>query len=522
MQFRTLPLLLAASLGLLSTSIQAGPSSGSVPAKTIAAGNGSGDDAQLPTQRIKATLANYRRWLQQLDRRHAVAGLATAVVVDGKVVFEGTVGYANASTHQPVTPDTVFRLASLSKAFATAITAMLVRDGRLSWDAHLVNILPFFKLKKVPDTQQATVADILGQRLGLPRNTYDNMLEDDIPYEELVRKLDEVDMTCSVGQCYGYQNVAFSLIGDVVYAMSGDFFYRLVDKRIFLPLGMRTASYGREALESSKSWARPHRHTRRGWVPFEPNEIYYRVAPAAGVNASLHDMEHWLIAQMGGRPDVLSPAMLADLAYPGCTDTRRTALHRLAPWPADRRPLCAGLAGVRIRWRDAGLSCRRGAGLPHDDRLFPQIPRRRGDHVELAGRHPLRLDADGVRRAAGTTARGLGRYRRQHASPAGESSPACCNQPGKTPPAVTRRIPSGPTSLPSPCGAAWLSGRLTGGRRPQEVRARATGARPRWWRSDAGRRCRRVRARRSAATQAEEDLLLQAAGYRLAVVQWPA
>jgi beta-lactamase class C len=133
-----------------------------------------------------------------------------------------------------------------------------------------------------------------------------------------VRKLDEVDMACGVGQCYGYQNVAFSLIGDVLYAQTGDFFYRLVDKRIFLPLGMKTASYGRDALESSKSWARPHRAASKGsWIPFEPNETYYRVAPAAGVNASLHDMEQWLIAQMGGRPDVLPQSLLDVLHEPG-------------------------------------------------------------------------------------------------------------------------------------------------------------------------------------------------------------
>jgi beta-lactamase class C len=285
----------------------------------------------LPPERVKATLEAYRQWLNKLDQRNAVAGLATAVVIKDKVVFEGTLGYANASDKEPVTPATVFRLASLSKAFATAVTAVLVQDGKLAWDTRLVNVLPFFKLKNVPDTQRATVADILGQRLGLPRNTYDNMLEDDVPYEQLVRKLDEVDMACGVGKCYGYQNVAFSLIGDVAYAMTGNFFYKLVDRRIFLPLGMQTASYGRAALEASKSWARPHRRTRSGWVPFEPKENYYRVAPAAGVNASLHDMEKWLIAQMGGRPDVLSPQSLAELHAPGVStpsELHSSAWHR--------------------------------------------------------------------------------------------------------------------------------------------------------------------------------------------------
>jgi beta-lactamase class C len=307
------PLLLAGLLGMATAPVLARTSPPTPPSPIEA-----GSTAQtLPPERVKATLENYRQWLVKLEQRNAVAGLATAVVVDGKVVFEGTIGYADAADKEPVTPDTVFRLASLSKAFATGLAAILVQDGKLTWGTRLVNVLPFFKLKNVPDTQRATVADILGQRLGLPRNTYDNMLEDDVPYEELVRKLDEVDMTCGVGQCYGYQNVAFSLIGDVVYAMTGNFFYKLVDQRIFLPLGMTTASYGRAALESSKSWARPHRRTRHGWVPFEPKENYYRVAPAAGVNASVRDMEKWLIAQMGGRPDVLPPAALETLHAPG-------------------------------------------------------------------------------------------------------------------------------------------------------------------------------------------------------------
>ena len=312
MPFQKIFLLLAGVLGLACTPVRA-----TTPATTLPAVNVHGTTESLPPARIKQTIADYQRWLNRIAERHAVAGLATALVIDDKVVFEGTVGYADAVTKQPVTPDTVFRLASLSKAFATALTGLLVDDGKLSWDTKLIDVLPYFKLKDMQAASQATVADILGQRLGLPRNTYDNMLEDDVSYEELVRKLDEVNLICGVGQCYGYQNVAFGMIGDVVLARTGDFFYRQVDKRIFYPLGMTNASYGRAALESSKSWARPHRASSHGWLPFEPNETYYRVAPAAGVNASLRDMEKWLIAQMGGRQDVLPTSLLEVLHAPG-------------------------------------------------------------------------------------------------------------------------------------------------------------------------------------------------------------
>ncbi|GAA0906333.1 beta-lactamase family protein [Luteibacter anthropi] len=288
---------------------------------------------KLPPERVKETIENYKRWLDEAEARDAAPALVTAIVVDDKVVYERAFGYANAKTKEPATPETVFRLASLSKAFATGVTAVLVRAGFLSWDTRLVDVIPYFKLKDMQAAQQATVRDILGQRLGLPRNTYDAMLEADAPYEELVRKLDEVDLSCKVGACYGYQNVAFSMIGDVIYAQTGDYYFRQVERRIFTPLGMTTASYGRDALESSKSWARPHRGGPHNWIPYEPNDAYYRVAPAAGVNASLRDMEQWLIAQMGGRPDVL-PAQLLEVLH--APEVSTPGEERSLPWRRSR------------------------------------------------------------------------------------------------------------------------------------------------------------------------------------------
>jgi len=341
MPFRT-KIHLAASAFLLAVAPLGAPRATSAP---TAVSTAPATVQKLPPARVKATLDDYRRWLQTLGERKAVAGLATAVVIDDKVVFEQTVGYANAATREPVTPETVFRLASLSKAFATAITGLLVNDGKLGWDTRLIDVLPYFKLKDAHAADQATVGDILGQRLGLPRNTYDNLLESDVSYQELVRKLDEVDMTCGMGQCYGYQNVAFGMISDVLFARTGDFFYHLVDKRLFYPLGMATASYGLAALETSKSWARPHNASARGWVPFKPNETYYRVAPAAGVNASLRDMEKWLIAQMGGRPDVLSPALLDVLHAPGVITPGE--LHA-SPWRRGRLTAAHYALGWRV------------------------------------------------------------------------------------------------------------------------------------------------------------------------------
>lgn len=258
----------------------------------------------------------FDRWLDEAAASSAIVGLSAAIVDGRQVLLERSLGYTNATTKEPVTPETVFRLASLSKAFAATLTGLLVDRGRLSWDTRITDVVPTFALADVTDSQRLDVRDILSHRVGLPHNTYDRLIEQDEPYRLLIDRLREVPLVCPVGDCYGYQNVAFSLIGDVVFATTGDFFYHEVGKRIFHPLGMLTASYGLESLEQSASWARPHVHEGGQWVPVMPNDTYYRLDPAAGVNASIRDLEDWLIAQMGGRPNVLPASLLDELHKP--------------------------------------------------------------------------------------------------------------------------------------------------------------------------------------------------------------
>lgn len=256
------------------------------------------------------------RIAEQLVEQKHLPGLAMAIVQDGKVVSMRGYGDTGAPGGQPVNADTVFRLASLSKAFAATLSAQLVAEDAMSWDNPIVNQLPAFRLRDIPSARTVTVRDILSHRVGLTRNTYDRDLEADQPFPLLAERLSSAPMTCTPGACYAYQNVAFSLIGDLVFAATGDFYSHQVEKRIFHPLGMYNSTYGRDALEASPNWARPHVRGRGGWVAVRPKESYYHVPPAAGVNSSIHDMAQWLIAQSGHRPDVLTPSMLAQIHTP--------------------------------------------------------------------------------------------------------------------------------------------------------------------------------------------------------------
>lgn len=282
---------------------------------------------------------------QSLVANQKVPGLAVAIVHRGRILSVHGYGITDVSAAEPVNAHTVFRLASLSKAFAGTLTGLLVNDGSLRWDSHVTQYLPNFQLSDPSATQRVTVADLVSHRVGLTRNAFDRDLESSVDFPTLTRRLAYAPLQCSPGTCYAYQNVAFSLIGDVVFAATGSFYGQQVQRRIFKPLGMNDASVGMEGLEGSPSWAHPHVHGRGGWISVMPKSTYYQVLPAAGVNASASDMAQWLIGHTGYRPDVLPAPLLATLHQP-VVDTP-SEMHA-SPWRRERLSSAAYAIGWRI------------------------------------------------------------------------------------------------------------------------------------------------------------------------------
>ncbi|GHH58269.1 serine hydrolase [[Pseudomonas] boreopolis] len=258
-------------------------------------------------------VADFEAMAEQLTYGQRVPGMAMAIVQGGRVLSAKGYGVTNVNNPEPVDAHTVFRLASLSKAFAGTMAGLLVNDGVLRWDSKVTDYVPGFQLSDPQATRQLTVADLLSHRVGLTRNAYDRDIESNADYYTLTHRLASAPLRCAPGECYAYQNVAFSLVGDVVFAASGSFYEQSVERRIFKPLGMNDASLGLAGIQASPRWARPHVRSRNGWVSLMPKPTYYRLAPAAGVNASASDMAQWLLAHTGHRPDVLPAPLLATL-----------------------------------------------------------------------------------------------------------------------------------------------------------------------------------------------------------------
>ena len=123
--------------------------------------------------------------------------------------------------------------------------------------------------------------------------------------------------------------MAYSLVGEVVAIATGQDFGQAMHDRIFVPLGMKNSSVGLDGIMAESNRTAPHVRVKNGWLAVKFKPSYYRVAPAAGVNASIADMAQWLRAQMGGRPDVISREILAAVNTPY---VRTPEEVRGAPW----------------------------------------------------------------------------------------------------------------------------------------------------------------------------------------------
>lgn len=256
----------------------------------------------------------YAAWFNAQAHDERVVGAAFAVVAQGRIVRIGTYGHTDTTRRRAVDADTVFRLASVSKTFAAGLAAQLVHDGRLRWDDPVTRYVPDFRIKG--DPARIHVEHLLGQSSGLVPHAYDNLIEEGVAVEQIRPRLAELATTCKPGSCYSYQNIVFSLIEPVIERAAADSYANLIEQRIFRPLAMDTASVGYEAFLATENRAEPHVRRDGRWqtVPVKPN--YYRVAPAAGVNASALDMAKWLMAQLGANPLVVPPEAVETLITP--------------------------------------------------------------------------------------------------------------------------------------------------------------------------------------------------------------
>jgi beta-lactamase class C len=244
------------------------------------------------------------------------AGLSVAIVYDTTVVLLKGYGVKKLYTKDSIDIHTVYRLASVSKPLASFLAGTFVEDGLLRWQDKVVKHWPDFRLKQQAYANEVTIEQVLAHTTGLPYHTFTNLIEEGVQADTLLHNLREIDLVTKPGEVYSYQNVGFSIIGKVVEGITQKTYQQLLHEKIFVPLGMNTASVSYSNLFATNNFAHPHIFKRGQLQVTVPTNTYYNAAPAGGVNASIADMVLWLQALLGNREQIISSNTLDSLFTP--------------------------------------------------------------------------------------------------------------------------------------------------------------------------------------------------------------
>lgn len=233
-------------------------------------------------------------------------GLGVTVVEKGKVTLAK--GYGVKTLGQPDRCDenTVFGIASNTKAMTAALIAMLVEEGKLAWDDPVTKHLPTFQMSDPTVTKLMTVRDLLVHRSGLTLGAGDLMIWPDPTHTraDILAGLKYLPIGGQFRGGYAYDNVLYVAAGAVIEAVTGQSWEAVIKARIFDPLAM-TSTVSSPSLVDKSRRAAPHARLGppvRGLgpqkvLPFDNS--FASAAPAGGVNSTPKDIAQWMLVQLG-------------------------------------------------------------------------------------------------------------------------------------------------------------------------------------------------------------------------------
>ncbi len=253
--------------------------------------------------------------VRRLMARDQIPGVVLGVVERGQLVSAQGFGYRDVEHHLPMTPDTLFPLGSISKAFTATAVALLADEGRIALDAPVRTYLPDFSLEDPVASATLTTRDLLTHKSGLPRH---DLFWYQAPFsrDELYRRLRFLELSGPPRARWRYNSLMFVVAGRIVEKVSGESWETFVQDRILSPLNMRRTLLSAEAMEADADHASPY-GIREGRVRRIPMlKRLSAIAPAGSVQSSVRDLARWLTFHATRSPPVLSEGMWRELHRP--------------------------------------------------------------------------------------------------------------------------------------------------------------------------------------------------------------
>lgn len=247
-----------------------------------------------------AQTARFDRIFADVVARYRLPGLALGVVRDGRIVYQRTTGELIAGSGRRIDGDTLFKIASNSKAMTTGVLARLVDQGKLHWNDPVTQYLPEFRMSDPWVTRELQVRDLLIHNSGLREGAGDLMLwpePNQFTRADILAAFAHLKPQQSFRSSYAYDNLMYVVAGEVAAAASGVPYETLVARELFEPLGMTRCQAGAFERDRAGNVAQPHRRDgeRNLIIRADPEVIPTSTSAAAGgIRCSLNDMLKWV------------------------------------------------------------------------------------------------------------------------------------------------------------------------------------------------------------------------------------
>jgi CubicO group peptidase (beta-lactamase class C family) len=227
-----------------------------------------------------------------------VPGLAIAIVKDDKVIYNKGFGVRDINKKSKVDTNTLFAIASNTKAFTTHALGLLVQEGKISWDDLVLNYLPDFQLYDPVVTRKITIRDLLCHRSGLGKWAGDLVWwGSTYTRKDMMERIRYIKPVDDFRNTYHYNNLMFLVAGQIIPAVTGSSWDDFLRERLFTPLQMRNTNTSINTLDLTGNVALPHtiRNKKVISVPYVNVDIS---GPAGAINSCTADLVHWLRLQL--------------------------------------------------------------------------------------------------------------------------------------------------------------------------------------------------------------------------------
>jgi len=289
--------------------------------------------------------AGFEQRVESLRKQIGVPGMAIAIVENGKVTLARGFGQRKLGAPTAVDADTIFPTGSTGKAFTVADLAILVDQGKISWDDRVTDRLPGFQMYDPWVTREMTIRDLLVHRSGLGLGEGDLLFvpRAGLSRAESVKRLRYMKPATSFRSDFAYDNVLYMVAGQLIEAVTGETWEKFTAEHVLKPAGMLHSTSDDEVRYGVENRGQPHARMNGGLrgagdqeVLNERDDLGRNAAPAGGLSISANDFARWLLIQLNHGRLADGSRLFSEAAHESMW--KPVVLQPIDPRPDDLKP----------------------------------------------------------------------------------------------------------------------------------------------------------------------------------------